>query len=1078
MPQSLVDELVAGRLVPFVGSGVSLSVGSGVFPTWPQLLDDMAERLQRDGRQDESQIVGLFRKTGKLYEAAQQAWLELGKASFNAVMRERFQIDRPADADLSLVEAIWRLEPSVVVTTNYDSVLRWTEARAELVMNHQTAELLELYRSTPDAPRIWHLHGHISHADSLILAAAHYEAFYRESPAQRQRYEAALVQLRALAANYSLLFIGFSLEDKYVMNMLGQVLTTFAGNLRPSYALLRAGEGEAAELWRKHRIRTIEFEDFGDPQLAVLREMAGRMQTAKSAPTAPGMAQPSRGKPIVPPAYIESLQQDCGDVDLLGLRVKHGQAVRLNHVYVPQTTLKLERGAVEGIRLGSGKDNVGLELLLNLLDNESLYISGAPGSGKSTFCRWVAWLASAGHMPSHDVQSSGEFAERFPDALRDRLPLLIRLREFWNQLPMTPGCDVLTWSEFEAVLRRWFEQKEFAGLTWPVVRDHLQAGSALVILDGVDEVPLSEATGGDACRPRAMMLAGVSAAAKRWTERGNRVLVTSRPYGLGDADIERLGLRQAPLADLPEPIQRLLVRRWFHCLRDNPTDGQSLAAEMSAHVAERPDISPLAANPMLLTAMCIIYNEGKRLPQDKHDLYQRITETVLCNRYPNDPVEVEKVRNRLSVIAHGMHTGYGLDEQRQTPQATVTHDEIDRMIKRYRADSPGIERTVVGAVQTREDLLTRSGLLLPRGDLTAAFYHFTFQDYLAAQRLLDLKEGDIGQLLALFRQRGDVPEWRNTLSALFGSLLAKSTSSDRGIRLLSSLLDALQPETVRLAVVTADCLEILQGRGSTLDAARESAFRDYCLSAIEREVPVKQRLEIGLALGRLGDPRVADDVRDARNWVEIPAGTYLIGDAKKPYDIATPFWIGRYPVTNAQFRAFIEAGGYLERKWWSDEGWQWRKQVDATEPHYWRNARWNGPTQPVVGVSYWEAEAFARWAGGRLPKADESEAAARGPAGHEYAWEGPWEDGICNSGETGLEVTSPVGLFPRARSADFHIEDMTGNVWEWCSERVLRGGAWYGNAGDCRAADRHGFVPGNRDSSVGFRVLCSRQNSL
>lgn len=131
----------------------------------------------------------------------------------------------------------------------------------------------------------------------------------------------------------------------------------------------------------------------------------------------------------------------------------------------------------------------------------------------------------------------------------------------------------------------------------------------------------------------------------------------------------------------------------------------------------------------------------------------------------------------------------------------------------------------------------------------------------------------------------------------------------------------------------------------------------------------------------------------------------------------------------------------------------------------------------MVGVSYWEAEAFARWSGGRLPTADESEAAARGPQGHEYAWEGKWEDGICNSRETGLEATSPVGLFPRARSADFGLEDMTGNVLEWCAERVLRGGACLINARYCRAAIRNWDLPEDRYNVVGFRVLSSRQNS-
>ena len=83
---------------------------------------------------------------------------------------------------------------------------------------------------------------------------------------------------------------------------------------------------------------------------------------------------------------------------------------------------------------------------------------------------------------------------------------------------------------------------------------------------------------------------------------------------------------------------------------------------MLDHVREREWLEPLTGNPMLLTAMCIVYDEGKRLPQDKYDLYARIVDNVLHNRYADDPTEIDLVRNRLSVIAHGMHTGAGLGE--------------------------------------------------------------------------------------------------------------------------------------------------------------------------------------------------------------------------------------------------------------------------------------------------------------------------------------------------------------------------------------------------------------------------------
>jgi formylglycine-generating enzyme required for sulfatase activity len=141
----------------------------------------------------------------------------------------------------------------------------------------------------------------------------------------------------------------------------------------------------------------------------------------------------------------------------------------------------------------------------------------------------------------------------------------------------------------------------------------------------------------------------------------------------------------------------------------------------------------------------------------------------------------------------------------------------------------------------------------------------------------------------------------------------------------------------------------------------------------------------------------------------------------------------------------------------------------------------------VVGISYWEAEAFCRWAGGRLPTEREWEAAARGPDAHAYPWGGPWEDGICNTAEGGLNGTSPVGLFPRSRQKELGIEDLAGNVWEWCREetfeeadsgrdtgwRVGRGGSGDDGQDDARAGARSDARPGGRGDGFGFRVVCS-----
>jgi hypothetical protein len=484
---------------------------------------------------------------------------------------------------------------------------------------------------------------------------------------------------------------------------------------------------------------------------------------------------------------------------------------------------------------------------------------------------------------------------------------------------------------------------------------------------------------------------------------------------------------------------------------------------------------------MLLTAICIIYSQGKRLPQDKYELYNRIVDNVLYNRFL-DKTSIDMERSRLSVIAYGMHTGDKLNEQRTTPEAQVTYTEIDRILQAYKDQSTWTEQDYKGVVDTREQLLSRSGLLLPQGEQRAGFYHFTFQDFLAAQWLMDV-EGE--RLRSVFQKRAKVDEWHNTLSFVFSALLARSTSPVRSINLLSQLIDDINEQTLGLALVVADYLTILMGRKYRLEEKFEQRFREICLSAIEREVPVRQRCALGLALGHLGDKRIVTDLRDPAAYVEVPAGDYVIGDDRRPFRLDKPIWLSRYPVTNQQYALFVDDGGYSNRQWWSEPGWQWLQDNHLHEPRYWNNAKWNGHNQPVVGVSFWEALAFATWAGARLPTEWEWEAAARGPNGYRYPWGDEWQDGICNSFDSRLDMTSPVGLFPRSRSS-FGLEDMVGNVYEWClnkynkhddtnasgdEARVLRGGS-FGDAQYTQAAYRDDSHPRFRSLNFGFRLCC------
>ena len=240
---------------------------------------------------------------------------------------------------------------------------------------------------------------------------------------------------------------------------------------------------------------------------------------------------------------------------------------------------------------------------------------------------------------------------------------------------------------------------------------------------------------------------------------------------------------------------------------------------------------------------------------------------------------------------------------------------------------------------------------------------------------------------------------------------------------------------------------------------------------------------------------------DGAVMVEVPAGDFLMGSAdsdsqadgsEKPQHTVTldGFWIDHTEVTNAQYRKFMDAGGYNQEQYWTEAGWAWKQGNNVTQPGCWGDGNFNQAAQPVVCVSWYEASAYARWAGGRLPTEAEWEKAARGPDGRIYPWGNEAPD--CNrlnfSGCVGRPA--PVWSYTSGMSP-YGALDLAGNVWEWVSTkyrnypymdsdgredqsgtdvRLLRGGCWLDNARYVRCAYRFGHDPGDRYAFIGFRL--------
>ncbi|PTQ87435.1 SUMF1/EgtB/PvdO family nonheme iron enzyme [Nitrosomonas ureae] len=349
---------------------------------------------------------------------------------------------------------------------------------------------------------------------------------------------------------------------------------------------------------------------------------------------------------------------------------------------------------------------------------------------------------------------------------------------------------------------------------------------------------------------------------------------------------------------------------------------------------------------------------------------------------------------------------------------------------------------------------------------------------------------------------------------------------------------------------------------------------------------LRARIIAGHALGALGDPRFQHQQGPFGAFllppmVAIPGGVYAIGsdegidaDEAPQHSIPLkPFQLGQFPVTNAEFRCFIDAGGYQDERWWDtpaaqrwhrgvgtgkarrknlrywrdrfknesdlldrvaeEQAWPkellrtWQKHCAQTDeafdeilvdlfpdqqftlPEFWNDPAFNAPSQPIVGVCWFEARAYCLWLSAqtgqpfRLPSEVEWEAAARGQENRCYPWGNTIETTDCNHLETKIRRTTPVGVFPQSDAPVlFHrrqtecttLSDMAGNVWEWTisrhvsypyqpddgredaqseDARVLRGGSWRYNPYSVRACARHYDHPDSRGNDIGFRVLCS-----
>ncbi|MCP4107303.1 MAG: SUMF1/EgtB/PvdO family nonheme iron enzyme [Desulfobacteraceae bacterium] len=694
---------------------------------------------------------------------------------------------------------------------------------------------------------------------------------------------------------------------------------------------------------------------------------------------------------------------------------------------------------------------------------QHVVLLGDPGSGKTTFVNFIT-LCLAGESLEHQEANldlmtkpvpKDDKEERQPWSHGSLLPVRITLRDFAaGNLPDNKASASDLWKFIEDELTK-AELPNFA----PHLKRELQEHGGLLMFDGLDEVP-------EADNRRVQIKAVVEDFIRTFHK--CRIIITSRTYAYQKQEWRIPGLYESVLAPFTPGQIRRFIDGWYahfaHLKRVNSEDAQGKAEILKRAVFSNNRLKELAERPLLLTLMASLHSwRGGSLPERREELYAatvdllldwwespkivRDSEGQICVVQPSLmewlKTDRNQMRRMLNELAYSAHT--------KQPELTGTADIDEANLVHglwQLSTNPDANLT-----QLIKYLSNRAGLLLHRGIRIHSFPHRTIQEYLAACHLTDTDYPDFVAELA----RKEPDRWREV------TLLAGAKASRGSSGSIWSLAEALchcEPDekTETKALWGAQLAGQALAETAVLDKVsprnqpKLERVRRWLLKIVEENMlPATERVIAGNSLSALGDPRFSPDLfylpdDDELGFVRIPTGKFLMGVKKDeamklivkeyPIDklglpqhevILSEYAISKYPVTVAQFRAFIQDSGFEVI-----ESWYEYNEID---------------NHPVVDVSWNDAVEYCKWLTEKLgergydwqiqlPAEAEWEKAARGTDSFIYPWGNEPDPDRANYSETGIGETSPVGCFPKGTSP-YGILDISGNVWEWCSD-------WFG----------------------------------
>jgi formylglycine-generating enzyme required for sulfatase activity len=826
--------------------------------------------------------------------------------------------------------------------------------------------------------------------------------------------------------------------------------------------------------------------------------------------------------------YLRGLVNRYSHLELRGIKREGQQVIQLEleQVYVPLAARTYRRGQSAEIQL----DQL-------LQQGRQVIITGGPGSGKTTVLLHLAStlaLAVGSDKPALAAEKLG---------LTDALPLPIYIplssyARYRRNLPKGSRAEATTLAAF---ISHYLIQRGQGGFDLPAdfFQQLLRTGrQVMVLLDGLDEVPGEN--------ERVAVREAIEGLLDGRPEL--QIVATCRTAAYGGRAVLGRGFREVVVLPLTEAHIEQLVRQAYAVpglFGAEPGLAQQKSNELLQAIATLEaqrrrlygdQTEPLITSPLLVRMLIIVHVSDRRLPDQRAELYKKATDNLLLPEYQPD----QEVANELGGLVGGsqsvhrelaQHLAFAMHQRGDKQGRELDEFELRELLKKH-PTYPHLADNFISLARSRSTLLEER-------DGQYRFIHLAFQEFLAAGYLADVTGGESGYGgIVAFLESGPLLDswWREPILLIAGYYsIDKPTAAQKFLRRLAGLDEhaaaraATLPPDIPLAAAELAGAAALEWPAlpEGLKEALARRLADFFTHPawLAHTSPIL-RAKAGDTLALLGDSRPEVMTVDEMQFCAVPPGPFMLGspdedelarDNEKPlhpFDLPYGYWLGRYPVTVAQWQIFVTETGHTPTD-----------KDSLADP----------PNRPVRYVTWYEAVKFCEWlterwqeagllpAGWqvRLPSEAEWEKAARGAkqlpetvvkgtlaeidlAGVEnpretkdndrprrrYPWGDEPDPERANYDQTGIDETSAVGCFSQG-ATPYGCEEMSGNVWEWCATiwrdnyqdykndndlkrtdvlRVLRGGSFFYINGGVRCAVRSGLPPDVRNPDYGFRV--------